>query len=87
MNATRKRFLFATIVATVLIGPVAFAAEKESSVKEGAKEAGYAVGSAIREVGLGAKEVGKAIGHAAKEGVEAVKEGGREIKKGVKGEK
>lgn len=72
---------------TLLLGGVAFAAEKNAGVKAGAKDAGRAVGSAVREIGQGVKEVGKTIGHAAKEGVDAAKEGGREFKKAVKGEK
>lgn len=59
----------------------------ESSLKEGAREVGKAVGTAAREVGKGAKKVGKAVGEAAKEGAEAVKEGAKEAKKAMKSEK
>lgn len=59
----------------------------DSSLKEGAREVGKAVGTAAREVGQGAKKVGKAVGAAAKEGVEAVKEGAKEAKKAMQPEK
>lgn len=86
MNRARKLLLAASIAAFT-ISFFSFAAEKESTAKEDAKEVGRAVGSVLREIGHGTKEAGKAVGHAAKEGVEAVKEGGRELKKAVKGEK
>lgn len=60
---------------------------EESTLKEGAKDVGRAVGTAAREVGDGAKKVGKAVGEAAKEGVEAVKEGAKEAKRAMKAEK
>ena len=53
----------------------------ESTLKEGAREVGRAVGTAAREVGEGAKKVGKAVAEAAKEGAEAVKEGAKEAKR------
>lgn len=56
----------------------------ESTLKDGAREVGHAVGTAAREVGDGAKKVGKAVGDAAKEGVEAVKEGAKEAKRAMK---
>lgn len=87
MNNNHKGSVAVAALVALCLAVPSFGAEKESSVKEGAKEAGHAVGSAMREVGEGAKEVTKAIGHGAKEGVEALKEGGREVKKGIKGEK
>jgi hypothetical protein len=60
---------------------------EESTLKEGAREVGRAVGTAAREVGDGAKKVGKAVGAAAKEGVEAVKEGAKEAKRAMQAEK
>ena len=56
----------------------------ESTLKDGAREVGHAIGTAAREVGDGAKKVGKAVGDAAKEGVEAVKEGAKEAKRAMK---
>jgi hypothetical protein len=55
----------------------------ESTLKEGAREVGKAVGTAAREVGEGAKKVGKAVAGAAKEGAEAVKEGAKEAKRAM----
>jgi hypothetical protein len=66
------------------IGAVAPAMAEDSSLKEGARDVGRAVGTAAREVGQGAKKVGKAIGEAAKEGAEAVKEGAKEAKRAMK---
>ncbi len=86
MNENRKYLVAAATLVAFLFSATSFA-EKETTVKEGAKGAGRAVGSAVHEVGKGAKDVGKAVGHGAKEGVEAAKEGGRELKKAVKGEK
>jgi len=57
---------------------------EESTLKEGAREVGKAVGTAAREVGDGAKKVGKAVAEAAKEGAEAVKEGAKEAKRAMK---
>lgn len=64
---------------------------QETTIKEDAKNAGRAIGSAVREVKEGAKETGKAVGSAAKEGaeavVDAVTEGGKEFRRTVTGEK
>jgi len=63
---------------------------KEESVKEDARKAGRAVGSAAREVWQGAKKAGKEVGHEAKKAGQAVgaaKEGARELKRAFKGEK
>ena len=86
MNDNCKRLAAAATVAVLMFGVTSCASERDTTVKEDAKDVGRAVGSAVREVGQGAKEVGKAIGHATVEGVEAAKEGGRELKKAVKGE-
>ena len=59
----------------------------DSTLKEGARDVGRAVGTAAREVGDGAKKVGKAVGEAAKEGAEAVKEGAKEAKRAMQAEK
>ncbi len=68
-----------------------FALAKEESVKDDARKAGQAVGSAAREVWKGTKKAGKEIGHGAKKVGKTVggaaKEGGKEIKRAVNGEK
>ena len=46
----------------------------DPSLKESARDAGKAIGTATREIGKGAKKAGKAIGEAAKEGGKAFKE-------------
>jgi hypothetical protein len=56
---------------------------EESTLKEGAREVGKAVGTAAREVGQGAKKVGKAVGEAAKEVGQAAKEGAKEAKRAM----
>ena len=63
---------------------VAPAMAEESSLKEGAREVGRAVGTAAREVGEAGKKVGKAVAGAAKEGAEVVKEGAKEAKRAMK---
>jgi hypothetical protein len=64
---------------------------KEQSLKEDARKAGRAVGSAAREVWQGAKKSGKEVGHEAKKAGQAVggaaKEGAQELKRAFKGEK
>lgn len=74
-------------------------AEAQGGVTDGAKNAGRAIGTTVREVGLGAKEIGlqighgaadagRTIGHAAKEaGVtvgRAAAAGGREFMRAVR---
>lgn len=56
----------------------------ESTLKEGAREVGRAVGTAAREVGEAGKKVGKAVAEVAKEGAQAVKEGAKEAKRAAK---
>jgi hypothetical protein len=64
---------------------------EEQGLKEDAKKAGRAVGSAAREVWQGAKKAGKEIGHTAAKAGKAVggaaKEGAKELKSVFKGEK
>jgi len=70
---------------------IPFALAKDESVKDDARKAGRAVGSAAREVWTDAKKAGKKIGRGAKEAGKTVggaaKEGGKEFKRAVKGEK
>jgi hypothetical protein len=81
----------------ILCAALAPAYGEESSIKEGVKNAGHAIGSAARQVGHDAKKaskeigpatkrVGKSIGNAAKEGVAAMKNGGKKVKHAVTGE-
>lgn len=63
------------------------AVAEESTLKEGAKDVGRAVGTAAREVGQGAKQVGKAVAEAAKEVGEAAKEGAKEAKRAMQKDK
>jgi len=75
---------------TALLLTVRFAAPalaEESTLKEGAKDVGRAVGTAAREVGDGAKQVGKAVAEAAKEVGEAAKEGAKEAKRAMQKDK
>lgn len=77
------------LVAVCCVGTIK-ADEGEGNLEGGAKQAGNAVGSTMREVGLEFKKIGKAIGQSAKEvgkGIgNAAKEGGRAVKNGIKGE-
>lgn len=68
-------------VLLLMTGVASSAVADESTLKEGARDVGRAVGTAAREVGEGAKKVGKAVAEAAKEGAEAVKEGAKEAKR------
>jgi len=73
---------FKSLVATLLVSALSACASnngKEPSLKEGARDAGHAVGTAAREVGQGVKKAGKTVG-------EAAKEGGRAFRDAVKGE-
>ena len=66
-------------------------AKEEEGIKEDARKAGRAVGSATREVWQGAKKAGKEISHEAKKAGQAVgsaaKEGAQELKRAFKSEK
>jgi len=79
------------VILTVMVS-FAHAEEKstKTTVKESAKEAGHAVGTATREVGHGtktaAKEAGKAVTEAARETGHAFRDGAQEFKKAVKSE-
>ena len=76
--------------ATVLLIAIGLAAPvfaEDSSLKDGARDVGKAVGTAAREVGDAGKQVGKAVGDAAKEVGAAVKEGAKEAKRAMKKEK
>lgn len=75
----------AALLALASVATPGFA--EESTLKDGAREVGRAVGTAAREVGDGAKKVGKAVGEAAKEGVAAVEEGAKEAKRAMQSEK
>ncbi len=76
-------------VMTLLVADVSGA--EEGSLKEDARKAGRAVGSAAREAWQGAKKAGKEVGHEAKKAGQAVggaaKEGAQELKRSFKGEK
>jgi hypothetical protein len=68
-----------TVVTLLCISTLSVASAEDASLKDGAKRAGHAIGTAARDVGQGAKKVGKAVGKAAKEG-------GREFRRAIKGE-
>jgi hypothetical protein len=76
-------------VMTLLVAHISSA--EEGSLKEDARKAGRAIGSATREVWQGAKKAGKEVGHEAKKAGQAVggaaKEGAQELKRAFKGEK
>ncbi len=77
------------VAAALLVAGIAGA--KEESMKDDARKAGRAVGSATREVVQGAKKAGKEIGREAAKAGRAVggaaKEGAQEVKRAFKGEK
>jgi hypothetical protein len=75
MNLSARLLL---LIAATVAAP-AFA--DESTLKEGARDVGRAVGTAAREVGEAGKKVGKAVAEVAKEGAQAVKEGAKEAKR------
>lgn len=77
--ATPSRLLSWVAVTLVLAMPLSAASAADGSLKDGAKRAGHALGTAVREIGQGAKKAGKAVGNAAREG-------GREFRRAVKGE-
>lgn len=56
---------------------------EDTTLKEGAREVGKAVGTAAREVGEAGKKVGKAVAGAAKEVGQAAKEGAKEAKRAM----
>ena len=77
------------VVVLLALGPAR--AMSEESIKDDARKAGRAVGSAAREVWEDTKKAGKEIGHEAKKAGVAVggaaKEGAQEVKRAFKGEK
>lgn len=73
-----RALLLATACAA-LLGLPGLVGAGDSSLKDDARKAGRATGSAVREVGQGVKQAGKEIGAAAKEG-------GKEFRRAVKGE-
>jgi hypothetical protein len=64
---------------SVLVIVPGLATGADSNLKDDARKAGRATGSAVREVGQGLKQAGKEIGSAAKEG-------GKEFRRAVKGD-
>jgi len=79
------------VVMAFFAANIPFALAKEEGIKDDARKAGRAVGSAAREVWKDTKKAGKEIGHGAKEVGktvgDAAKKGGKEIKRAVNGEK
>jgi hypothetical protein len=73
--------LSARLLLLIVASVAAPAFADESTLKEGAREVGHAVGTAAREVGEAGKKVGKAVAEVAKEGAQAVKEGAKEAKR------
>jgi hypothetical protein len=82
MNLSAKFMRVSMLVLAASVAAPAWA--DDSTLKEGARDVGRAVGTAAREVGEGAKKVGKAVAEVAKEGAEAVKEGAKEAKRAAK---
>ena len=87
----KVRYRMTACAAAVGLLVAGVASAKEESVKEDARKAGRAVGSAAREVWQGAKKAGKEIGHEAKKAGQAAggaaKEGAQELKRAFEGEK
>ncbi len=87
----KLRYCITTCAAAAALFVAGIPSAKEESVKEDARKAGRAVGSAAREVWQGAKKAGKEVGHEAKKAGQAVggaaKEGAQEFKRAFKGEK
>ena len=81
MNLSSQFLRVAVLVIATGVALPAWA--DESTLKEGAREVGKAVGTAAREVGHAGKKVGKAVAEVAKEGAQAVKEGAKEAKRAM----
>ena len=85
MSDIKRHVKVLALAALVFVAGCASA--EDSTLKEGARDAGRAVGTAAREVGQGAKKVGKAVGETAKKGAKAVsdaaKAGAKEFKQAV----
>jgi len=82
MNLSAKLLRVSMLLIAASAAAPAFA--DESTLKEGARDVGRAVGTAAREVGQAGKKVGKAVAEVAKEGAQAVKEGAKEAKRAMK---
>jgi hypothetical protein len=82
MNLSARLLRVSMLLIAASVATPAFA--DESTLKEGAREVGRAVGTAAREVGEAGKKVGKAVAEVAKEGAQAVKEGAKEAKRAAK---
>ena len=86
-----RDWIIACVTLTALLATNTGSARAEEGIKEDARKAGRAVGSATREVWQGAKKTGKEIGHGAAKAAKAVggaaKEGAQELKRAFKGEK
>lgn len=80
MNLSARLLRISMLVMAAVAVP---AMAEESTLKEGAREVGKAVGTAAREVGQAGKKVGKAVAEVAKEGAQAVKEGAKEAKRAM----
>ncbi len=88
----RIRHILVCACATALfVSGLAPAFADGDNLKEGAKKAGHAAGSAVHDISHGAKKAGKEIAHdakkAGKEIGQAAKEGGREFRRALKGDK
>lgn len=81
MNLSARLLRISMLVMAAAVAVPAMA--EESTLKEGAREVGKAVGTAAREVGQVGKKVGKAVAEVAKEGAQAVKEGAKEAKRAM----
>lgn len=79
MNTALLRLLVCMCVSLIFSMSLPAASAEDTSLKDGAKRAGHAVGTTVREIGQGAKKAGKAVGGAAKEG-------GKEFVRAIKGE-
>jgi len=81
----------AACLAAILLALGPARAMSEEGIKDDARKAGRAVGSAAREVWQDTKKAGKEIGHEAKKAGlavgDAAKEGAHEVKRAFKGEK
>ncbi|MHB8454366.1 MAG: hypothetical protein ACYDDO_06635 [Acidiferrobacterales bacterium] len=86
-----RHVLACALAAALFVSGLAPAFADGDSLKEGAKKAGHAAGSAVHDIGHGVKKAGKEIAHdakkAGKEIGQAAKAGGREFKRALKGDK
>ncbi len=86
-----RHILACVMAAALFVSGLAPAFADGDSLKEGARKAGHAAGSAVHDIGHGVKKAGKEIAHdakkAGKEIGQAAKAGGQEFKRAVKGDK